>query len=156
MTVIRRPRLAVVLLVLALSVAASLGVAQKAQAWPVGTQGCTLGYWKNHQSAWVTYSPTDTIGSAFKLTSAQTPYASTTLIDGLNFPGGPGVLGAEQILFKQAIAGLLNSTSGIDYGATTAQVIGITHTAILSGSRDDMITVAGEFELRNSVGCPLS
>ena len=156
MKAVWRPRLAAVLLVLAVSLAASLGVAQKAQAWPVGTQGCTLGYWKNHTSSWVTYSPTDTIGAVYNLTTAQTPYASDTLLQGLSLQGGPGVVGAQAILFKQAIAGLLNVSAGLDYGATTVQAIGITRHAIVSGDRDLMITVAGQFQTRNSVGCPLS
>ncbi len=150
-----RPLLLAVLVVV-LSAAAAVGTAQRAHAWPIGTQGCTLGYWKNHTSAWVGYSPTDTIGATFHLTTAQTPYASNTLLEGLNFQGGPGVLGGERILLKQAIAGLLNSSAGLDYGAGTTEIIGITHNAILSGSRDTMITRAGQFNTRNNVVCPLS
>lgn len=144
------------ILVCVLAVAASVTTARQAHAWPVGTQGCTLGYWKNHTSSWVTYSPTDTIGATFNLTTAQTPYASNTLLEGLNFQGGPGVLGGERILLKQAIAGLLNSSAGLDYGAGTTVIIGLTRNAILSGHRNLMIARAGQFNTRNSVGCPLS
>ncbi|HEY0387257.1 MAG TPA: hypothetical protein VGC71_02335 [Gaiellales bacterium] len=143
-------------LVVVLSAAAAASTAQRAHAWPIGTQGCTLGYWKNHTNAWVTYSPTDTIGATFHLTTVQTPYASNTLLEGLGFQGGSGLLGGERILLKQAIAGLLNSSAGLDYGAGTTEIIGITHNAILSGNRDLMITRAGQFDTRNNVGCPLS
>jgi hypothetical protein len=146
-----------VLLVVMAAAAASLATERSAQAWPVGTQGCTLGFWKNHTSAWVGYSPTDTIGATFNLTTAQTPYASNTLLEGLNFGGGTDVLGGERILFKQAIAGLLNVSAGLDYGAgtTTTLVINMTRNAILSGDRDRMVKLAHQFDIRNSVGCPL-
>jgi len=104
----------------------------------------------------VTYAPTDTIGTTFHLTTAETPYASNTLLEGLSFQGGAGVLGGERILLKQAIAGLLNSSAGLNYGAGTPEIIGITHNAIVSGDRDLMIMRAGQFNTRNSVGCPLS
>src|SRR5436305_814395 len=123
----------VLLVVLVVAVAASMATAQRAQAWPVGTQGCTLGFWKNHTSDWVTYQPTDTIGTTFNLTTTQTPYASNTLLEGLGFQGGTGVLGGERILFKQAIAGLLNSSAGLDYGASTTEIIRLTRNAIISG-----------------------
>jgi len=152
-----RARLLLALLVVVLAAsAASVATEQRAQAWPVGTQGCTLGYWKNHTSAWVTYAPTDTIGATFNLTSAQTPYAGTTLLDGLKFQGGTDVLGGERILFKQAIAGLLNSSAGLDYGATPTQIINMTRNAILSGDRNRMVNLAHQFDIRNNVGCPLS
>ena len=146
-----------VLLVVMAAAAASMATERSAQAWPVGTEGCTLGFWKNHTSAWVGYSPTDTIGATFNLTTAQTPYASNTLLEGLNFGGGTDVLGGERILFKQAIAGLLNVSAGLDYGSgtTTTLVINMTRNAILSGNRDRMVNLAHQFDIRNSVGCPL-
>jgi hypothetical protein len=147
--------LALVVVVLAAS-AASLVTERQAQAWPIGTQGCTLGFWKNHTSSWVTYAPTDTVGATFNLTSAQTPYAGTTLLAALQFQGGSDVLGAERILLKQAVAGLLNSSAGLDYGAGTTEIINLTRNAILSGSRDRMISLAHQFDVRNNVGCPLS
>ena len=131
------------LLVVMAAAAASLATERSAQAWPVGTEGCTLGFWKNHTSAWVGYSPTDTIGATFNLTTAQTPYASNTLLEGLNFGGGKDVLGGERILFKQAIAGLLNVSAGLDYGkgTTTTLVINMTRNAILSGDRNISLDV---------------
>ncbi len=147
--------LALLVVVLAASVA-STATEQRAQAWPIGTQGCTLGYWKTHTTAWVTYAPTDTVGVTFNLTSAQTPYAGTTLLGALSFQGGTGVLGGERILLKQAVAGLLNASAGLDYGATPTQIINMTRNAILSGNRDRMISLAHQFDIRNSVGCPLS
>ena len=104
----------------------------------------------------MTYAPTDTVGATFNLTTAKTPYADSTLLDALNFGGGPGVLGGEQILLKQAVAGLLNTTAGLDYGATPAEVINLTRNPILSGLRTTMINRANEFDIRNNIGCPLS
>jgi hypothetical protein len=152
-----RARLLLALIVVALAAsAASVATEQQAQAWPIGSEGCTLGYWKNHTSSWVTYSPTDTVGTTFNLTTTQTPYAGTTLLGALQFQGGTDVLGAERILLKQAVAGLLNSSAGLDYGAGTTEIINLTRNAILSGSRDRMISLAHQFDVRNNVGCPLS
>ena len=66
------------------------------------------------------------------------------------------MLGGERILLKQAITGLLNSSAGLDYGAAPTEIINLTRNAILSGNRDRMISLAGQFNLRNNVGCPLS
>ena len=146
-----------VLLVVMAAAAASMATERSAQAWPVGTEGCTLGFWKNHTSAWVGYSPTDTIGATFNLTTAQTPYASNTLLEGLNFGGGKDVLGGERILFKQAIAGLLNSApvSTTERARPPHSIINMTRNAILSGNRDRMVNLAHQFDIRNNVGCPL-
>ncbi len=66
------------------------------------------------------------------------------------------MLGGERILLKQAVAGLLNTTAGLDYGATPTEVINLTRNPILSGLRTTMINRANEFNTRNNIGCPLS
>jgi len=57
------------LLVVMAAAAASLATERSAQAWPVGTEGCTLGFWKNHTSAWV--DPTTKI--RWRLSPAKPP-----------------------------------------------------------------------------------
>ena len=123
-----------------------------------GTQGCTLGYWKNHLAFWpAPYDPTDILGDVFvlgpfvNLNGDNVP--NDSLLDALSYPGGPGSAGGAQILLKQAVAALLNAASGF-YPLTTAQVIGMVNSALATGNRSTMVTLASSLERLNSLGCP--
>ncbi len=123
-----------------------------------GTQGCTLGYWKNHLAFWpAPYDPTDILGDVFalgpfvNLNGDNVP--NDSLLDALYYPGGPGPAGGAQILLKQAVAALLNAASGF-YPLTTAQVIGMVNSALATGNRSTMVTLASSLEKLNSLGCP--
>ena len=123
-----------------------------------GTQGCTLGYWKNHLDFWpAPYDPTDILGDVFalgpfvNLNGDNVP--NDSLLDALYYPGGPGAAGGAQILLKQAVAALLNAASGF-YPLTTAQVIGMVDSALATGNRSTMVTLASSLEKLNSLGCP--
>ena len=83
---------------------------------PSGGQGCTLGYWKNHTSKWTTYSPSQSFASVFGAT--HNPYGTKSLLAVLQ-TGGGGIIN----LGRQTVAALLNASSGISFGETTAQVI---------------------------------
>ena len=76
-----------------------------------------------------------------------------SLLDALSYPGGPGPAGGAQILLKQAVAALLNAASGF-YPLTTAQVIGMVNSALATGDRSTMVTLASSLEKLNSLGCP--
>ena len=123
-----------------------------------GTQGCTLGYWKNHLAFWpAPYDPTDILGDVFalgpfvNLNGDNVP--NDSLLDALLYPGGPDPAGGARILLKQAVAALLNSASGF-YPLTTSQVIGMVNSALATGNRSTMVTLASSLQELNRLGCP--
>ena len=124
----------------------ALAVPATAGAWE--SAGCTPGFWKNHTAAWQGYSPDDTIGSVFS--SAPAPFATMTLLEGLNLQGGPGVAGATEILLRAAIAMVLN-----EYPDYPANKIARTNAAMDSGNRDRIIRVAGRWDTLNNGDCTL-
>jgi hypothetical protein len=124
-----------------------------------GNQGCTPGYFKQpqHFASWVTYSPTQTVGSVFAGVIA--PLQSETLLDALQGGGGPGLTGAETILLRAAVAALLNaSNGGVAYPLTAAQVISEVKAALASGNRDTILNEASRLDGFNNGagGCPLN
>ena len=124
-------------------------------AWSTNpTQGCTPGYWKNHTDAWVTYTPTQTVDSVF--TGADPSLGSATLLDALNFQGGPDLVGKEEILLRAAVAGLLNTTSGIDYGVSSKGIITAVNKRFAEGDPNKIINLATKIDTRNNLTCPLS
>lgn len=128
-----------------------------------GGEGCTLGYWKNHSDAWqpAGHMTSTLVSSVFTvpadLTDLNGDGNSDTLIDALNFGGGPGVAGAARNLLKQAAAALLSASHpDVSYGLTAAQVIAQVNDALASGDRDTMIALAGDLDALNNEGCPLN
>ena len=82
---------------------------------------------------------------------------NVTLLAALDGGGGSGVDGAARILFRAAVASLLNSTSpDVDFNLTTAQVISQVNTAIATLNRDTILTLAGQLDGFNNQGCDLS
>jgi hypothetical protein len=76
------------------------------------SQGCTPGFWKNHLEHWVIFSPDQTLGDVFVYQigwpSQFAELLDDTLLEALNYKGGPGLLGAARIMLRQAVASLLN------------------------------------------------
>src|SRR3954468_12021557 len=73
-----------------------------AAATNIGNEGCTPGYWKNHTASWEEYATTDKLkfvfsrGTDLPFTDPATPadvrqFANSTMLDALNFKGGPGL-----------------------------------------------------------------
>lgn len=121
---------------------------------PPGDEGCTPGYWKNHLGSWEGYAPNDLVSSVF---TGASPFASNTLLEALNFGGGPGLDGAKKILLRAAVAALLNAAhSDVDYTMTTTEVIDAVNAALASGSRETILDVAGDLDTDNNLGCPLN
>jgi hypothetical protein len=117
-------------------------------------EGCTPGYWKNHPSAWVGYSPTQTVGSVFDVQDAD--LASDILLQALDYGGGSGVTGATRILLRAAVAALLNAAHpDIDYALTTADVIAQVNAALASGDRSTLLALADRLDGYNNADCPL-
>lgn len=125
----------------------------------IGDEGCTPGYWKNHTDSWppTGYSTGQTVQSVFSAATAYPDQGSATLLAALNFGGGPGVTGGAEILLRAAVAALLNASHpGVDYPMATASVISKVNTALASGSRDAMLTLANTLDAQNNQGCPLN
>jgi hypothetical protein len=119
-----------------------------------GNEGCTPGFWKNHPAVWQVYLPGQTLASVF--TGVDPSLANKTLLEALGFQGGPGVLGAQQILLRAAVASLLNAAhSNIDFPRTTAEVIASVNTALASGDRDTILTLATALDKDNNLGCSI-
>ena len=118
-------------------------------------EGCTPGYWKNHTSAWVVYSPSQLVTGVFPVAA---PYVGSTdtLLVALDYKGGKNVQGAAQTLLRSAVAALLNTTNPtVDYPRTTAQVLSQVSTALLSGDRNTMLSLASTLDTYNNLRCPL-
>jgi hypothetical protein len=122
-------------------------------ATPVPPGGCTPGFWKNHLAAWLV-SPNTTLETVFNVPDSL-GMDNDTLLEALNFGGGPGVDGAAQILFRAAAAAYLNSLNpSIHYPLTTAQVISQVNSALASGDRATMLSLASSLDQKNNLGCP--
>ena len=123
-----------------------------------GGEGCTPGYWKNHEAAWppTGYSRSQTLQSVFDVPDAL-GYDSTTLLQALEFGGGKGVSGGARILLRAAVASLLNAAhGGVSFGLSTADVISQVNAALATGDRDTMISLGGTLDNLNNGGCPLN
>jgi hypothetical protein len=123
-------------------------------------EGCTPGYWKQeHHQPWTGtgYSPSQTLSSVFTIPSSLSSFAGWTLDRALDGGGGSGLSGAAQILFRAAVAALLNAAHpNVDYGFSAAAVISTTNSALASGSRTDILNQAAEWDRFNNLGCPLN
>jgi len=125
----------------------------------IGDEGCTPGYWKNHTDSWspTGYATGQTVQSVFSAAMVYPDQGSATLLEALNFGGGPGVTGAAEILLRAAVAALLNASHpGVDYPRTAASVISDVNTALASGDRDTMLVLASSLDADNNQGCPLN
>lgn len=110
------------------AVAAAAAVAAGVVASPAAAHGCTPGFFKNHTQYFTpTYPPNRTLGSTFPL--VYPALANDTLLQALSYPGGPGMLGANMIFMRAAVASLLNAnntdigTPGADFNLSTAYML---------------------------------
>lgn len=130
-------------------------------------RGCTPGYWKNHTDSWVGYSPNQTLASAgFVIPSELASFRTVKLIDALQGGGGPGLDGAASILFRAAVASLLNAAAfneGYHFW-TPAEILWGQHPSdrftgvneiLPSLSRSVYLSYAAELDYINNLGCPL-
>lgn len=122
-----------------------------------GFAGCTPGFWKTRtiDAVWgpTTYSPNTLLSAAF---SNLNGFNSTTMIQALNFGGGPGVNGAKQILLRAAVASLLNSTHpDVSFEKSTAEVIAAVNAALASNDRNAILALATTLDNHNNEGCSI-
>ncbi len=103
---------------------------------------------------WTGFAPDDTVGFVFS--GALSGLDDTTLLDALRFQGGPDVAGATRILLRAAVAALLNSTAGIGFPMSTAEILDAVEIALDSGDRATILDLAARLdELNNTGSCPL-
>ena len=123
---------------------------------PVGDKGCTPGYWKQsqHFDSWVGWLPTAKIGTMF---SASSNYSlnNYTLLQGLQFKGGPTLAAAAQILLRASIAAELSANT-VSYPLSAADIITQVNAALNSYDRETMLGLAARLDSYNNLGCPLS
>jgi hypothetical protein len=122
-------------------------------------EGCTPGYWKQEQhfGNWTPpYTPDTRLRDIF-VTSPVGLVPDVSLLEALNFRGGPGVSGATQILLRAAVASLLNAASpDVSFPISVGQVVDTTISRIETEYRPTIITRATYFDSINNLGCPLA
>jgi hypothetical protein len=97
----------------------------------------------------------DLVGSVFDQATAAT--SSKTLLEALSFTGGPDLVGAEKILLRAAVAGILSASNPeVDYPSTAGDIITSVNAAIASADRDTMLDLATQIDADNNLGCPLN
>ena len=154
------------LLGLLFALVVGLGLAAPAQANRIGNEGCTPGYWKNHPESWQEVRPTSPL--TFDHASASIPPfapsssdldgngTTDTFMDALRFKGGSGLVGAERILLRAAVAAWLNAANeGVGYPLRRNDFVEEVNAAIASGDRQTMLDLAAELDRLNNLGCPL-
>jgi hypothetical protein len=124
-----------------------------------GGQGCTPGYWKNHTESWppTGYSPSQKVQSVFGQASGYPSLGNASLLDALSFKGGSSIEGAAGNLLRASVAALLDASHpNVNYPRSPASVIADVSSALASGDRDTMLSLASELDDDNNLGCPLN
>jgi hypothetical protein len=133
---------------------------KKATATPVKKgNGCTPGFWKNHENAWAPtgYDPDNTLGSVFDIPGEFSSIAGDSLIEALSYGGGPTDLDAAKLLLHHAVAAVLNAAHpDIDYPFSESGIIGDVNDALDSSDRGTMLGVKGTLSAGNELGCPIN
>jgi hypothetical protein len=119
--------------------------------------GCTPGFWKNQTLVWQDFGPDDTLSSAGLVFPASlSGFGDDTLIEALNYGGGPGAEGAAKILLRAAVASLLNADhDDVNFAMTEAEVIAAVNAALASEYRATMLELASELDGLNNTGCSI-
>jgi hypothetical protein len=123
----------------------------------LGDEGCTPGYWKNHEDSWAAtgFTPGQSLESVFNVPDGF-GLDDVTLLAALSLSTGPGTQGGAQILLHHAVAALLNASHpGVDYPRTAASIIADVNAA-LTGSRAGMIALKDALDADNNLGCPIN
>ncbi len=124
----------------------------------LGEEGCTPGYWKNHQSRWAAtgFSTGQKLEDVFDVPNTF-GLDNVTLLAALSLNGGPGAAGAARLLLHHAVAALLNASHpGVDYPRTAASIIADVNAALATGSRSTMLALKDALDRDNNLGCPIN
>jgi hypothetical protein len=123
---------------------------------PVGEEGCSHGFWKNHTDAWVPtgLTPDMSVEFVFAGSSAYSEIGPSSLLEALEFNGGSGVEGGARILLRQAVASMLNAEHpDIAYPRTSNSIVADVNAALAGGDRSQMLQLAEELDHDNNLGC---
>lgn len=125
--------------------------------------GRTPGYWKNHPEDWNSgYLPTQYIQDVFVVPSnllnggildLDKNGSKDTLINGLAYRGGSSLSGSAQIMFRAAIAALLNEAYyGADYpgASSTTALITQVNSKLATLNRAQLIQLASFYDYWNN------
>jgi len=126
---------------------------------PQGGQGCSPCYWKNHPASWppTGYSTGQSVSSVFHEATRFPSRGSATLLQALSFQGGSNLDGGAQTLLRAGVAALLNAADPhIQYPRQPQAVISAVDSALASGDRGAMLTLAGQLDADNNLTCPLN
>ena len=128
-----------------------------------GGEGCTPGYWKNHDGSkrqtnqWppTGYAPTQALSTVFSSAALGT-LGSTTLRAALDWGGGETLADKKRLLLHHAVAALLNAAHpDVDYGMTTAQIIADVNAALASNDTTTIENLKNRLDTLNNAGCPI-
>ena len=109
--------------------------------------GCTPGYWKNHESQWAEtpYAPGDDFDTVFGVDFLD-PNETLHQVASL---GQLGAFGAHYV------AALLNASHpGTNYPLSEAEVLAQVQQALLAGDTDTLESLKDVLEAFNEAGCP--
>ena len=105
-------------------------------------EGCTPGFWKNHEATWPI--PLET---PFSAVFGGNAFPDSTMFDVVNLKGGK-----LNALSRHAVAAYLNTVKPIDYPLTTTEVVDLFNVAFASG---DYNATKDLFDQYNNLVCPL-
>jgi hypothetical protein len=112
---------------------------------------CTSGIWKKKTNLWshTSYTTGMSFNTVFGVVGSPNAFnPDRTLLSAVGSNGG-----GFDALGRQAVAGLLSSSYGLNYGMTPSEVIAAVHDAIVSGN---YLATKTMLEALNGQGCPLS
>jgi hypothetical protein len=127
-------------------------------SFPPEYEGLTPGFWKNHLDAWqLPYNPNQPnptlLGDVFTSEADYFPEGSS-LLQALQFPGGPSLAGAARILLRAAVAALLNAVHpDVNYPLSDSEIISQVNNALNSMNRNTMLNLASTLDSYNNLGC---
>lgn len=133
-------------------------------------EGCSPGYWKNHQTKWHSaYQPTRYFNTIFGVNAFQASYSynPASLAQVIHNEAVPilspnchrpsrSIRNAQKRLGRHAVAALQNAATRVRFDLTVAEVIDAFVAAFSTGNAYSMNAQADIFDALNNQGCPLS
>lgn len=141
-------------------VASVVPLAGTAQAWPIGQDGCTPGYWKTHTEDWQRFATTTTLGEYFTFPAELSDFADDTFLEALGYMGGDDLAGKTEVLMRAAVAAMLNMAHhDVDYPlrpySQPGNVQKMVNDALASLDEAAIVRTGSYLDKRNNLGCPL-
>jgi hypothetical protein len=119
-------------------------------------EGLTPGFWKNHLDAWINppYDPDSSTLEDVFTSEVEYFHGTDTMLQALNYKGGPRLVGAARILLRAAVAALLNAAHPlINYPLSVDEIISQVNSALNGENRDTMLDLAWVLDTYNNYGC---